>query len=210
MELASLTPEGRIVLTLHHGQHTYSELKLESGLSDRWLSKKLSEFIREGIITKNGRWYRLNEDISVSRFEMSLYLRSQSKKIAEILAEEDSVAAIFLFGSVTRETAHDYSDVDLIIVASGQEDGIRDRLNERITEIEAKFHFTVEPLILSSDDFRDNVESRSGGIVYGLAEGYEALYDRTGESSSVLRKRVEQIREECDYLEDVRIWVKPR
>jgi len=210
MELVSLTPEGRIVLTLHHGQHTYSELKLESGLSDRWLSKKIGELIGEGIVSKTGRWYRLKEEIAVSRFEMSLYLRSQSKKIAEILAGEDSVAAIFLFGSVARETATSYSDLDIIIVTDGQEEEIKNRLHERITDMESKYHFTVEPLILSSDDFRDNVESRSGGIVYGLAEGYEVLFDRTGESSSVLRKRVEQIREECDYLEDVRIWVKPR
>ena len=210
MELVSLTPEGRIVLTLHHGQHTYSELKFESGLSDRWLSVKLGELVGEGIVSKTGRWYRLKDEITASGFEMSLYLRSQSKKIAEILAEENDIAAIILFGSVAREAAHDYSDVDLIIVLVGQEDGIRDRLHERISDIETKYHFTVEPLILSSNDFRDNVESRSGGIVYGLAEGYEVLFDRTGEASSVLGKRVEQIREECDYLEDVRIWVKTR
>ena len=28
MDLVSLTPEGRIVLTLKHGKHTYSELKI--------------------------------------------------------------------------------------------------------------------------------------------------------------------------------------
>ena len=55
MELVSLTPEGRIVLTLRHGKHTYSELKLETGLSDRWLAIKLGELEGEGVVEKSGK-----------------------------------------------------------------------------------------------------------------------------------------------------------
>ncbi|MFQ6077365.1 MAG: winged helix-turn-helix transcriptional regulator, partial [Candidatus Bathyarchaeia archaeon] len=59
MELLSLTPEGRIILTLKHGKHTYSELRFETELSDRWLTRKLRELEGETVIKKDGKLYGL-------------------------------------------------------------------------------------------------------------------------------------------------------
>ena len=209
MELVRLTPEGRLALTLHHGQHLYSELKFETGLSDRWLSKKLGELVEASIIRKTGRWYGLVEPLNVSGYELNLFLRSQVKKIAIELAEEDSIEAVILYGSIAREIAHEYSDIDLIIVMGGLDEG-KEKILERIPRLESKYHFTLEPLILSMGDFRDNLESQSGGIIYGVAEGYQVLYDRTGGVSRMIEKRVEEIKVDYEYLEDVRIWVKTR
>jgi hypothetical protein len=65
-------------------------------------------------------------------------------------------------------------------------------------------------LILSKDDFLANVHSQEGGVVYGIAEGYEVLIDKDGHLSRMLRDRVEEIERECEYLEEERIWVRAR
>lgn len=54
----------------------------------------------------------------------------------------------------------------------------------------------------------DNLYSDEGGIVYGLAEGYRVLVDRTGELAKILHDRVEEIKRTHDYLEEARIWLK--
>lgn len=208
MELVSLTPEGRVLLTLHHGQHLYSELKFETGLSDRWISKKLGELVDDGLIKKVGRWYGLDGLLSVSGYELNLYLRTQAMRIANELAEEDSVDAVILFGSLARGVAHEYSDIDLIIVVDGLEG--KQKVRGMIPGLESRYHFTIEPLVFSFRDFRDNLESQSGGIIYGVAEGYRVLYDSAGEVSDILEKRVEEIKGSHEYIEDVRIWVKTR
>lgn len=208
MELVSLTPEGRVLLTLHHGQHLYSELKFETGLSDRWISKKLGELVDDGLIKKVGRWYGLDGLLSVSGYELNLYLRTQAMRIANELAEEDSVDAVILFGSLARGVAHEYSDIDLIIVVDGLEG--KQKIRGMIPGLESRYHFTIEPLVFSFRDFRDNLESQSGGIIYGVAEGYRVLYDSAGEVSDILEKRVEEIKGSHEYIEDVRIWVKTR
>lgn len=208
MELVSLTPEGRVLLTLHHGQHLYSELKFETGLSDRWISKKLGELVDDGLIKKVGRWYGLDGLLSVSGYELNLYLRTQAMRIANELAEEDSVDAVILFGSLARGVAHEYSDIDLIIVVDGLEG--KQKIRGMIPGLESRYHFTIEPLVFSLRDFRDNLESQSGGIIYGVAEGYRVLYDSAGEVSDILEKRVEEIKGSHEYIEDVRIWVKTR
>lgn len=208
MELVSLTPEGRVLLTLHHGQHLYSELKFETGLSDRWISKKLGELVDDGLIKKSGRWYGLDGLLSVSGYELNLYLRTQAMRIANELAEEDSVDAVILFGSLARGVAHEYSDIDLIIVVDGLEG--KQKVRGMIPGLESRYHFTIEPLVFSFRDFRDNLESQSGGIIYGVAEGYRVLYDSAGEVSDILEKRVEEIKGSHEYIEDVRIWVKTR
>lgn len=208
MELVSLTPEGRVLLTLHHGQHLYSELKFETGLSDRWISKKLGELVDDGLIKKSGRWYGLDGLLSVSGYELNLYLRTQAMRIANELAEEDSVDAVILFGSLARGVAHEYSDIDLIIVVDGLEG--KQKIRGMIPGLESRYHFTIEPLVFSFRDFRDNLESQSGSIIYGVAEGYRVLYDSAGEVSDILEKRVEEIKGSHEYIEDVRIWVKTR
>jgi len=210
VELVSLTSEGRIVLTLKHGKHTYSELKLETGLSDRWLTIKLGELEGEGVVEKSGKWYGLKQETSVSAYELSSYMISQAKQMASELANLCFVKAIILFGSVAQKNAREYSDLDMIIVVSEPYDRVRKETMLEISRLESNYHITIEPLILVKEDFLDNVYSREGGIIYGVAEGFEVLVDKTGEFGEVLRNRVEEIRRSHDYLVEERIWLKVR
>ena len=210
MDLVSLTPEGRIVLTLKHGKHTYSELKLETGLSDRWLVLKLGALEAEGVVEKSGKWYGLNGEVPVSASELSLYMISQARKMAGELADLRFVEAVFLFGSVAQKNAGEYSDLDVIIVVGKPVVRVKRKTVWEISRLESKYHITIEPLILAKEDFLDNVYSDEGGIIYGIAEGFEVLVDKSGEFGNILRNRVEEIRSSHDYLEEERIWLKAR
>lgn len=210
MKLVSLTSEGRIVLTLKHGKHTYSELKLETELSDRWLVIKLGELEGEGVVEKSGKWYGLKHETFVSAYELSLYMISQAKLMASELASLHFVKAVILFGSVAQKNAGEYSDLDMIIVVSEPYDRVRKETMLEISRLESNYHVTIGPLILVKEDFLDNVYSCEGGIIYGVAEGFEVLVDKTGEFGEILRNRVEEIRRTHDYLVEERIWLKVR
>jgi predicted nucleotidyltransferase len=208
LKLVSLTSEGRILVTLKHGKHTYSELRLETGLSDRWLTVKLGELEAEGVLEKKGRWYGLTREIEVTAYEMSLYMSSQAKQLAEKLADLRFVMAVFLFGSVAQRKPREYSDLDVIVVVDDHYDVAREGIMSTVSKFESDYHVTVEPLILTEEDFLDNVHSSEGGIVYGVAEGFEVLVDKTGRLARILCDRVEDIKRSHDYLEEARIWLK--
>ncbi|MGQ9552277.1 MAG: nucleotidyltransferase domain-containing protein [Candidatus Bathycorpusculaceae bacterium] len=210
MELVSLTSEGRILLTLRHGKHTYSELKLETELSDRWLAIKLGELEGKGVVEKSGKWYGLRAKLDVSAYELSLYMISQAKRVASELANLRFVKAVILFGSVAQRNACEYSDLDMIIVVSEPYGKVREEIMSEISRLESNYHITIEPFVLVKEDFLDNVYSREGGIIYGVAEGFEVLVDKTGEFGEILRNRVEEIRRSHDYLVEERIWLKVR
>ena len=210
MELASLTSEGRILLSLDHGKHTYSELRFETGLSDRWLTIKLEELEADGIIKRSGRWYGLSGRLDVSAYELSLYMRSQARQIARELARLRTVRAVILYGGVAQNNANEYSDLDMIIAVSASSPGAKREVISAISRLESKYHLTVEPLILSEQDLLDNVNSHEGGIIYGLAEGNEVLIDKTAKLDEMLHSRVEEIKRSHDYLEDERMWLKAK
>ena len=208
VKLVSLTPEGKIVLTLKHGMHTYGEMRLETGLSDRWLTVKLGALEGEGIVDKRGKWYGLKQETEVSAYELSLYMGSQARRMAGQLANLRLVKAVILFGSVAQKKAGEYSDLDMIIVVDEPCDLGKEEIISAISSLESNYHFTVEPLILAEADFLDNVYANEGGIIYGVAEGFEVLVDKTGEFGKILRDRVEEIRRTHDYMVEERIWLK--
>ena len=208
MDLISLAPEGKVILTLKHGKHSYSELRFETGLSDRWLTVKLKELEDRGVLEKDGKWYGLARHFEFSPYELSLYMISQSKRLARELAQLHSVQAIILFGSVPRKEAHEYSDLDMIIVVNEKAGKVRDRVVSKISELERRYHLTIEPIILSTEDFLSNIQSDEAGIVYGVAEGFEVLATKRGSLDRILSERVEEIRKTREYLKEGRIWLK--
>jgi predicted nucleotidyltransferase len=208
VELVSLTAEGKILLTLKHGKHTYSELRLETGLSDRWLTIKLEELEVEGVVEKRGRWYGLRWEPDASAYELSLYMRFQAERMADELAKLHFVRAIILFGGVAQKYAHEYSDLDMIIVVSALVHKERKDVLSEISKLELMYHMMIEPLILTEEDFLDNVYSYEGGIIYGVAEGCVVLVDKTGELAKILHDRVEEIKRSHEYLKEARIWLK--
>ena len=208
MDLVSLTPEGMIILTLKHGKHSYSELRFETGLSDRWLTIKLRELENGKLLEKDGKWYGLAEDFEFSSYELSLYMVSQARRLAGELSQLHSVEAIILFGSVPRREVHEYSDLDMIIVLNEEVEKVGERVISKISELERRYHLTIEPIILSTEDFLSNIRSDEAGIVYGVAEGFEVLAAKRGKLTRILRERVEEIRKTREYVEEGRIWLK--
>lgn len=210
MKLVSLTPEGKIALTLKHGKHTYNELKFETGLSDRWLTVKLEELESMGVVKKSGRWYGLVCRLDVSVYELSLYRIFQAKRMAGELAKLPFVQMIVLFGGVAQKKADELSDLDMIIVVGKPFERAKMEILLEISKLEMKYHIMIEPLILNEEDFLDNVYSREGGIVYGVAEGFEVLVDKTERLAKILHDRVEEIKRSHEYLREARIWLKAK
>lgn len=208
MNLVSLTPEGMVILTLKHGRHSYSELRFETGLSDRWLTIKIRELKNGNVLERNGKWYGLKSDFTVSPFELSLYTISQARRLAGELSRLHSVQTIILFGSVPKKDANEYSDLDLIIVVEQDVGKAKERVISKISELERRYHLTVEPIILSTEDFLVNIRSDEAGIVYGVAEGFEVLSDKGRKLTRILNERVEEIRKTREYFDEGRIWLK--
>jgi hypothetical protein len=65
-------------------------------------------------------------------------------------------------------------------------------------------------LILAEEDLLDNLRSDEGGIVYGLAEGYRVLFDRTGRISGILGERIKEVKRSHVHLEGEGIWLKTK
>ena len=210
MDLVSLSPEGRILLTLAHGQHTYAELKVESGLSDRWLTIKLRELVADGSIVKDGRWYRTGEGAKAPAYELSLFMRGQAQRIAAELGKLPLVELVVLFGSVAQRKAEQYSDIDLLIVMADTSEKSRGMVVDELRRLESIFHFAVESLILSEQDFAKNVRTAEGGIIFGLADGFEVLLDRKANLSEMLRNRVQEILNSFTRLDEEGIWLKAK
>jgi len=179
-------------------------------LSDRWLTVKIESMRRQGIVEKDGRWYGLSGKLAIRAYELSLYAIAQAKRMAAGLAKMSSIRAIVLFGSVAKKTANEYSDLDMIIVTGKPADEVKEDIISAITGLESKYHIAIEPLIMTKGDFLDNVNSEEGGIIYGIADGYEVLADKTGELAEILRNRVEEIRSSHVYLEEEGIWLRAK
>lgn len=208
MDLVSLTPEGMIVLTLKHGKHSFSELRIETGLSDRWLTVKLKQLQDREVLKKDGKWYGLTDELTCSAYELSLYMISQAGHLARRLARMRSIQGVILFGSVPRQKADEHSDLDMVIVLDQDVESVRRRVASKISEFERRFHLTVELVALSTGDFLANIRLQQAGIVYGIAEGFKVLADKRGTLGRVLRERVEEIRRTREYLKEGRIWLR--
>jgi len=210
MDLISLTPEGRIILSLKHGKHAYSELKFETGLSDRWLWTKLKELESAGIVEKDQRWYGLAKDLKVSPYELSLYMSFQARRLADELARTRSVKAVVLFGGVPKGNATEYSDIDMIVIVEAPTEKTKEKVLSRISKLELDYHLTIDPIIMDEDDFLANVQLDEGGIFYGIAEGFEVLHDKTKKLGQLLTNRVAEVRRTHERLEEGGIWLRVR
>lgn len=76
-----------------------------------------------------------------------LLLKSQLKK---------EIVKVILFGSVARGEAREDSDIDLLIIASGNLDKVRDTCADASFQTWIKLHQAVEPLVYCIDSLRFN------------------------------------------------------
>lgn len=137
-------------------------------------------------------------------------MRSQARRYAEELGAMAPVRLVVLFGSVAQGKAQDYSDLDLIIVVSGSAEAAKETVLPKIRLLEKRYHFIVEPLILSQQDFLSTVQSHEGGVIFGLADGFEVLQEKNQDLAEALRNRVTEIKRTYTRIDEEQIWLKAR
>jgi len=83
--------------------------------------------------------------------------KDAAKDFTQILLASDiggEVIKVILFGSVAKEEAKEESDIDLLVIASGNLDKVRDAAAEASFHTWLKFHQGVEPIVYCVDSLR--------------------------------------------------------
>ena len=78
-----------------------------------------------------------------------LKCRAAEEFTQSLLASEvrQEIVKVILFGSVARGEAKEESDIDLLVIASGSLDKVRDASAEASFQTWLRFHQGVEPLV---------------------------------------------------------------
>lgn len=208
MNLVQLTPEGKIVMELAANAKSYTELRSLTGLSDRWLSKKLKELVAAGVVElRDNRYYLAKLDV-INNDPLALeYLKarkspfSKARLIGEELGQDRRVLAVILFGSVAKDRATEESDLDLVIVTKRAIE-----LNEEIYRLAFRYDLPVEATFISFEEFLSHVQARTTFLL-GVVEGYEVLYDRAGIGNILSYLKVE-VEERFTYDEEAGAWIQ--
>lgn len=212
-QLVEITPEGKIVAALIEGPKSYGGLKLATGLSDRWLSKKLTELSSSGLVERYGSKYRLKgpgeiidaDPVFVQYLKGKVSLKVKTRLIAEEISHNERVVAVILFGSLAKEQATEESDIDLLIVTEVEMEG---QLNNLIYNLMFKHDVPVEAVFLTYDDLIINLQAQTA-FSLGLLEGYQILYDRGG-VENLLSIKKKEIQENWVYDEEAQAWIQKK
>lgn len=190
---------------------TYTELRRETGLSDRWLSKKLKKLEEEGSVGKTGSLYTLrrsevieNDPVAMAYVKERATVRGKARLIAEQLTRRKEVVSVILFGSVARREETTDSDIDLIIVTDQESED----LNDEVYELMFRHDLPVEAINLTLEEFVLNV-LRETTLIFGVLEEYEVLTDKAG-IRGLLKHAEETIREKWTYDPEVGTWLQKK
>jgi len=212
-QLVEITPEGKIVAALIRDPKSYGGLKSATGLSDRWLSKKLEELSSYGLIDHHGNNYQLtnptkiiNDDpIFAQYLQGKISLKVKARLIAEEISHNEQVIAVILFGSVAKEQATEESDIDLLVITEIE---MEDQLNNIVYNLMFKHDVPVEAVFLTYDDLIINLQAKTT-FSFGILEGYQILYDRGGVENMLSIKKKE-IQENWIYDEEANAWIQKK
>lgn len=180
MKLIDIKPEGKILKALLSGPKSYSNLKTITGLSDRWLSKKINELLSESLIEHQKNQYKLKNPSKVMDidplFTRILNINLTLKEKARLIADEISsdAVAVVLFGSLAKDGDGE-SDIDLLVVTESKEN----ELNEEIYKLMFKYDAPVEAVFLNFDEFLAHAIGKTSFLL-GILEGYQVLHDHGG------------------------------
>lgn len=97
------------------------------------------------------------QDMGDSKSTVLRLKKDAAKDFTQVLLASEvseQVIKVVLFGSVTKEEAKEESDIDLLVIASGSLDRVRDVSAETSFQTWLKFHQAVEPLIYCMDSLR--------------------------------------------------------
>lgn len=211
--LVEITPEGRIVAALFESPQSYGELRAATGLSDRWLAKKVKELAAAQVVERYGDQYRLRKPTALLDVDplFAPFLRKQvslegkARLMAEEIACDEGVVAVILFGSVVKGVATEESDIDLLIVTEKE---MEDQLDNLVYSLMFKYDTPVEAVFQTYDELVTNLQARTA-FSFGLLEGYEVLYDRGGvEGLLSIKKKV--VQENWVYDEEAGTWLQKK
>lgn len=215
VRLVEVTPEGRIVSALLEGTKSYGELKSATGLSHRWLSKKLKELSEAQVTERRGNRYRLTkpeeivdaDPLFAPVLQMQISPQAKARLIAGEISRDERVSSVILFGSLAKGQATEGSDIDLLIVTETEMDS---ELNDLVYAMMFKYDVPVEAVFLTLDELLANLQARTT-FSFGLLEGYKILYDRAG-LEGLLAIRRGELHRDWVYDEETGAWIqrKPR
>jgi predicted nucleotidyltransferase len=215
MKIARLTPQGKVISALWDAPARFGELKVATGLSGAWLDRTLKQLHREGLI----EYDVVNKMYAVKSTEQlqsqvdavtPIYLSEVATMTAEELAKDDRVQAVVLFGSVAMGKATGESDVDLLVVLGALNHKVEDEFKVKLSELGFKFRVTIEPTLLGLDDLKATLAANVG-LIFGLARGYEVLYDRTrGLLTKLVEKSVARVRNDYMFVKEGEVWLLRR
>jgi len=201
MKLVEFTKEGLIMHALMGSTLRYGDLKRVTGLSDAWLSKKLQELLRVGMVVLRDGHYSLN----VKRFQEAL--RGEKTFIARLVAQElvrrmdSDVLAVVLFGSLV-ENSRGEGDIDLLIVTPHED---FDPLMVSV-EMLRKFGVAVDIVHVTLREFLAWLYDKPP-ILFSVLSGFELLFDR-GYIRDFLELLEREVVKEWVYVKEDKLWVR--
>lgn len=218
LKLFRMTPEFKVLRALLDGDKSFTELRVEAGLSSRWLNKVLLDLLNSGLIRKVNMRYQLNSVDRISGiiknqiFELNkgidlflpgVALHEKAVRAARLLGRDENVLAVVLFGSVAKGTADSESDIDLLIITLSKAH-LTDKIYDVMVEVEAP----IEALVITFRQFL-SILLDEPIMLFGILEGYEVLYDKINLVGLLKFKHLE-IKKRWFYDEDEGIWLEKR
>jgi predicted nucleotidyltransferase len=211
--LVEITPEGKVVAALVVGSKTYGGLKSATGLSDRWLSKKLEELSLSGLVERRENNYQLKnpteiidaDPVFAQYLKEKTSLRAKARLIGEEISHNEQVIAVILFGSVAKDQATEESDLDLLVITEVK---IEDQMNNTVYNLMFKYDVPVEAVFLTYDDLIINLQAKTV-FSFGLLEGYQVLYDRGG-VENLLSVKKKEIQQDWAWDEEAEAWIQKK
>lgn len=200
MKFVEFTKEGLIVKALMESPLRYGELKEKTGISDAWLSRKLRELQKLGIVTSKGEKYFLEWG------KFGEALKNEKNHLAQMIAQEiartHNVVAVILFGSLARNQGREEADIDLLVVT------IENDFNPIKTAIQIlhKFSVAIDILHIRLDEMLRWLHDPPP-ILFGILNGYEILYEE-GYIGPLLKKLKEQTLKNWTYIPEKELWLK--
>lgn len=212
-----LSPSVRVLCSLGGGyvsHKNFRTLRLTTGLSATWLSKKLKEMIDSNLVAIEGKFYTLTkkgrkEFHRIGNYAYPLFLLEKASLFSERISKVPAVESAVLFGSLAQGKADVNSDVDLLIII---EDGqYTKKLETTLRGLAFDYDISGEIFVMEEASFIAHTKKGSPlSIVFGVLEGYEVLFDKHDKISRLLGDAKERVLERYEYVEEARVWLKRR
>ncbi len=210
-----LSPDVKILCSLGGGSVPYKAfrtLKLTTGLSATWLSKKLKEMMKASLITMDGRFYTLTQEGKekfrrIDGYAYPLFLLEKAHLFSKKISEMPAVEGVILFGSLAQGRGGVNSDLDLLIVI--QNGTYTKKLEKALKELAYRYEIPGELSIVEEASFKAHMGRESPlSLAFGVLESYQLLLDKHGRISVLLNEIKKRMEEKYEYIEEARIWLK--